>query len=110
MSHRIAPRLVTPLDAERPAPVGDKAIDEDEVRRRTVASVGRFASDEAHRLGNLLIALTFCLKQLRGRQRTHELEELAERGFRDAEQSMEAMRQYMQATRVLLRLSNRKPE
>lgn len=110
MSNRGTPRLVTSLDAERLAPAVDQTIDEQDVRCRTMASVGRFASDEAHRLGNLLIALTFCLRQSRGRQRTQELEKMLERGFRDAEQSMEAMRQYVQATRVLLHMSNTKPK
>ena len=93
--------LVMRLDAEGPAPADREAAYPGDVQRHNVASISRFASDQAHDLGNRLIAVTFCLKHLRGHQRTKELEELAEQGFRDAEQGLDAMRQYMQAMRVL---------
>jgi hypothetical protein len=103
MSKRSLHRLV---DAKSPPPVEDAAASEGDVQHHTVASIKRFASDQAHHLGNRLIAVTFCLKHLRGHQRTKELEEMVEQGFRDAEQGLEAMRQYMQAMRVL---QNREP-
>jgi hypothetical protein len=62
------------------------------------ADLGR----DAHDLGNLLIAISFCLKHLRGSQRTAELEEMVERALQDADQGVEATRSIVQATRALL--------
>lgn len=59
---------------------------------------------DAHDLGNLLIAISYCLKHLRGRQRTDELERMLERGLHDAEQGVEATRSLVHATRALLEM------
>ena len=107
MPNRKVPRPVMWLDAERLGSIVDKPTC---AQRRTMASIGQFASDQAHHLGNLLLGVTFCLKQLRGRQQNQELEHMVERGFQDAEQGIEAMRQYMQATHALLQISKTKPE
>jgi hypothetical protein len=91
------PELAKRLHAER-------TRDED-VRRQTLAGICRCAGEEAHDLGNLLLAITFCLRQLRGRQHTGELEEMVERASEEAEQGVEAARGLMQATRMLLQMA-----
>jgi hypothetical protein len=65
---------------------------------------------DAHDLGNLLIAISFCLKRLRGGQRTAELDELVERALQDAEQGVEATRSLVQTTRALLQMTTNETE
>jgi metal-sulfur cluster biosynthetic enzyme len=67
-------------------------------------------SRNAHDLGNLLIAISFCLKHLRGCQRTSELEDMVERALHDAEQGIEATRSLVQATRALLQMTTDEAE
>lgn len=101
MSKRSLRRQARRLDAEAAAHFGEKSAHEEGAQRHNVAAISQFAYDQAHNLGNRLIAVTFCLKHLRGQQRNKELEEMAEQGFRDAEQGLDAMRQYTRAMRVL---------
>jgi hypothetical protein len=72
-----------------------------------MASIDRFAGDQVHDLGNLLIGIAFCLKQLRGSQRTKELEEVVEQAAKAADQGVEAVRGLLQATRLLLKMASR---
>lgn len=65
---------------------------------------------DAHDLGNLLIAISFCLKHLRGCQRTDELEKMVERALHDAEQGVEATRSLVHATRALLEMTTDETE
>jgi hypothetical protein len=74
--------------------------------RKTRADLSR----DAHDLGNLLLAISFCLKHLRGHQRTAELEEMVERALQDADQGVEATRSIVQATRALLQMTTNKTE
>jgi hypothetical protein len=67
--------------------------------------IRELARRDAHDLGNLLIAISFCLKHLRGRQRTAELEEMVERALQDAEQGVDATRSLVQTTGALLQMT-----
>jgi hypothetical protein len=98
-----------PIGPVGPAIGGEDAFSGDEARRRSVANLGRIASGEAHDLGNWLIGIVFCLKRLRGCQRSEELEEIIEQALHAADQGLDTMRALLQATRVVLHLASREP-
>jgi hypothetical protein len=58
------------------------------------------ASAEMHELGNLIVALQFCLRQLGGRQSTDELEGVVQSGLEVCEQGIVAFRRVREAVRV----------
>jgi hypothetical protein len=67
------------------------------------ATLGRIDSstrNEMHELGNLIVALQFCLRQLDGRQRTDQLESVVRTGLDACEQGIAAFRKVHQAVRV----------
>lgn len=92
--------LRAPDTAARPAIRRRNATTSDDEAQR----VGCFAGDQAHDLGNLLIGITFCLKRLRGCQRTEELEEIVEQALQATDHGVEAGRALLQATHMLLRM------
>ncbi len=96
---------VMALNAEHSA-AAEKPQQENDMRHQTMESIGRRAGDEAHDLGNTLVAIAFCLKQLRGRQRTEELDAMVERGLQVAEQGIQATRSLLHAARALQRMAN----
>jgi hypothetical protein len=53
-----------------------------------------------HELGNLIVALQFCLRQLGGRQSTDELERVVRTGLEMCEQGIAAFRKVHKAERV----------
>jgi hypothetical protein len=53
-----------------------------------------------HELGNLMVAVHFCLRQLRGRQGTNELESVVRTGLEVSEQGMAAFRKVHEAMHV----------
>jgi hypothetical protein len=53
-----------------------------------------------HELGNLIVALQFCLRQLGGRQRTEELEGVVRNGLEACEQGIAAFRKVHEAVRA----------
>ena len=53
---------------------------------------------EIHELGNIILAMQFCLRQLRGRQGTDELEGVIRTGLEICEQGMAAFRKVRKAT------------
>jgi hypothetical protein len=55
-------------------------------------TVGSAARNDTHEIGNLIVALHFCLRQLDGRQRTDELEAVVRRGLEVCEQAIAAVR------------------
>jgi len=98
--------LSVPDTAAPPAIRQRQATTSDDEAQR----VGRFARDQAHDFGNLLIGITFCLKRLRGCQRTEELEEFVEQALQAADHGVEAGRALLQATHMLMRkMAAKKP-
>jgi hypothetical protein len=99
---------VAPDKAVRPVTWRRKAAPDGDAQLQfqSMASVGRFAGDQVHDLGNLLIGIAFCLKQLRGFQRTKELEEAVEQAAKAADQGVEVVRGLLQATRLLLKMTS----
>jgi signal transduction histidine kinase len=79
------------------------------IRPETIAGLGRFADGEAHDLANLLVGIRFCLEQLRGHQRTAELEEITEKALQGAVQSVESTSALLLATRALARIVTGEP-
>jgi hypothetical protein len=55
--------------------------------------------NDMHELGNAIVALEFCLRQLDGRQRTDELEGLVRSGLEVCEQGIAAFRRVHEAVR-----------
>jgi signal transduction histidine kinase len=86
-----------------------QATSDNKAQHQSRASVGRFAGDQIHDLGNLLIGIAFCLKRLRGSQRTEELEELVEQAANAADQGVEAVRALLRATHLLLKMASHEP-
>ena len=66
----------------------------------TVVNIGPSTRSEMHELGNLIVALQFCLRQLGGRQSTDELEGVVRTGLEVCEQGMTAFRKVHDAVRV----------
>jgi hypothetical protein len=99
---------MAPDEAVRPVTWRRKAPSDDGAQHHSqaMASIGQFAGDQVHDLGNLLIGIGFCLKQLRGSQRTKELEEVVEQAAKAADQGVEAVRGLLQATRLLLKMAS----
>jgi len=64
-----------------------------------VASIGPSTRSEMHELGNLIVALHLCLRQLGGRQSTDELEGVVRTALEVSEQSMTAFRKVSAHTR-----------
>jgi hypothetical protein len=75
----------------------------DSPRRRKIHELDLIR--DAHDLGNLLIAISYCLKHLRGRQRTDELDNMVERALHDAEQGVETTCSLVRAKRALLEMT-----
>ena len=85
------------------------AFSEDEARRRSMATVGRVADTEAHELGNLLIGVGLTLEQLRGCQHSGKQEEILEQALQAVDQSVDAARALLEATRTLLKIASDRP-
>ena len=66
----------------------------------TVTSICPSTESEMHQLGNHIVALQFCLRQLGGRQSTEELEGVVRTGLEVCEQGIAAFRKVHGATRV----------
>jgi hypothetical protein len=92
---------VTQLSYRRPA---DRWLQptnsNDQKRPWAVASAGTSLRNEMHDLGNLMVAMHFCLQRLRGRQCSDELEEVAQSGLELSEQGMAIFRKLDEAVRV----------
>ena len=58
-----------------------------------------------HELGNLMVAAHFCLRQLRGQQRTDELEGVVRDGLAVCEKSMAAFQEIQKSVRSVTKLS-----
>jgi hypothetical protein len=68
---------------------------------RTAGTVSKPSTgSELHELGNVIVALQFCLRQLDGRQRTDELEGVVRTGLEVCEQGIAAFRKVNEAVRV----------
>jgi hypothetical protein len=63
-------------------------------------STGPSLGNELHDLGNLMVAMHFCLQRLRGRQCSAELEEVARSGLELSQQGMAIFRKLDEAVRV----------
>jgi hypothetical protein len=69
--------------------------------QRTVAALSRASTgSEMHELGNAIVALQYCLRQLGGRQRTDELEKLVRTGLEVCENGIAAFRKVQEARPV----------
>ena len=69
--------------------------------QRTIAAFSKPSTrSELHELGNAIVALQYCLRQLGGRQSTDELEELVRTGLNVCEQGIAAFRRVDDAVRV----------
>ena len=80
----------------RPRPTGSDG----QKQVATAARIGPLTRSEMHELGNLIVALQFCLRQLGGRQRTDELEGVVRNGLEVCEQGITAFRKVHEAVRV----------
>ena len=69
------------------------------IRELQTQPIGLFRLD-MHELGNLIVALQFCLRQLGGRQRTDELEGIVRAGLQVCEQGIAAFRKVDEAVRI----------
>ena len=87
------------------SPVRRAAFSDDE-RRRSMATAGRIADGEAHELGNLLIGVALNLQQLRGCQRSGKQEEILQEALEAVDQSVDAARALLEATRTLLKMAS----
>ena len=90
---RLSPRQ-TIIRPQQPAGFNDQK------QPWTVASTGPSLRNEMHELGNLMLAMHFCLKRMRGRQCSDELEEVAQSGLELSEQSIALFRKLDEAVRV----------
>jgi hypothetical protein len=69
--------------------------------QRTVAAFSKpSAGSEMHELGNAIVALQYCLRQLGGRQRTNELEKLVRTGLEVCENGIAAFRKVQEERSV----------
>jgi hypothetical protein len=71
----------------------------DQDQTRTLVSTGQSTRSEMHELGNLIVALQFCLRQLDGRQCTDELEGVVRTGLEVCEGGVAVFRKLHQALR-----------
>lgn len=63
----------------------------------SVVNIGPSTRSEMHELGNLIVALQFCLRQLGGRQRSDELEGMVRTGLEVCEQGIVTFRRVNEA-------------
>ena len=91
------------------SPVPRAALSDDQARHRSLATVGRIADAEAHELGNLLIGVTLSLQRLRGCQRSGKQDEILEQALQAVDQSVDAARALLEATRTLLKMVSDRP-
>ena len=91
------------------SPARRAVFSEDEARRRSMATVGRVADTEAHELGNLLVGVSLTLQQLRGCQHSGKQEEILEQALQAVDQSVDAARALLEATRSLLKIASDRP-
>ena len=68
--------------------------------KATLVRIDSSTRNEMHELGNLIVVLQFCLRQLGGRQRTNELEGVVRTGLEACEQGIAAFRKVNDAVRV----------
>jgi len=72
----------------------------DQAQARTLVSIAPSTRSEMHELGNLIVALQFCLRQLGGCQRTDELEGVVRTGLEVCQQGIAVFRKVNAAVGV----------
>lgn len=85
-------------ELSHPPSKGRPASSDDQ--KQAWVNIGGSTRAEMHELGNLIVALQFCLRQLGGRQSTDELEGLVRTGLEVCEQGIAAFRKVHEAVRV----------
>ena len=83
-----------------PRTAGRPTSSNDQKEPWTVASMRPSLRNEMHELGNLIVAMHFCLRQLCDRQRSHELKRVVRTGLEVSEQIMATFRNVDDAVRA----------
>ena len=68
--------------------------------RSTLLCIGPRTRSEMHELGNVIVALQFCLRELDGKQRTHELQKIVRTGLETCKQGVAAFRRVHRTVRA----------